>query len=129
LQCSIVIGTEIMSESKPFMESLHSPALVVNITVMRNMLAGCQIVVGNGLTDDEIGDAEAAAVMELFKETYGRRRAVEADEGKPDPDRAIAEAMRAIELAGAHPALTSIVVALEAAQRDYRTYRDAETGR
>jgi hypothetical protein len=116
-----------MSEPKPFMESPHSPALVVSITVMRNMLAGCQVIVGKGLTDDEIGDAEAAAVMELFKETYGKRRAPETVDTKPDPDQAIGEAMRAIEVAGAHPVLTNIVVALEAAQKDYRAYRDAET--
>lgn len=111
-----------MSNQIPLMDNENSPALAVSITVMRNMLAGCQVVFGKGITEQEAGDAEAAAVMALFEETYGKRRAVEADNAPADPDQAIGDAMRAIELAGAHPALTKIVVALEAARKGYRTY-------
>lgn len=111
-----------MSNQIPLMDSEHSPALVVSITVMRNMLAGCQVAFGKGITKEEAGDAEAAAVMALFEETYGKRQATETENTAADPDQAIGEAMRAIELAGAHPALTRIVVALEAARKDYRDY-------
>ncbi|KQP31408.1 hypothetical protein [Methylobacterium sp. Leaf100] len=116
-----------MSNQIPLMDGEHSPALVVSITVMRNMLAGCQVVFGKGVTEQEAGDAEAAAVMALFEETYGKRQAVEADKASADPDQAIGEAMKAIEMAGAHPVLTGIVVALEGARKEYRTYISGES--